>query len=240
MTVLSVNNRLAGGDSPPGEPMRALIAEENSLGCQLLRDVLKRSRLGLGHIYCAVTSSQIVHLAAENEIDVALINEDLQDGASTGLAVVERLRTSQPAIRSIVLVKSISRELILDAFRHGAKGVFCRREPIEALGECIRAVYKGQIWVDAEQLKVILEALLEVNPTRLTNLQGTRLLTKREDEVAGLVAEGLTNREVGERLGLSEHTVGNYVFKIYEKLGLSRRVEFALYFNQKQRNQAES
>ena len=55
------------------------------------------------------------------------------------------------------------------------------------------------------------------------------LLTKREDEVAGLVAEGLTNKEIAKRLSLSEHTVSNYLFRIYEKIGISSRVEFVLY-----------
>jgi len=55
------------------------------------------------------------------------------------------------------------------------------------------------------------------------------LLAKREDEVASLVAEGLSNRDIAERLGLSEHTVSNYLFRIYEKLGISGRVELVLY-----------
>jgi two-component system nitrate/nitrite response regulator NarL len=200
------------------------------MGCQLLSDTLKRCRLGLGAVHCAVSSSQILHLAAENVIDVALISEDLQDGTYKGLHVVERLRTIHPNIRPVVLVRTLRRELTLDAFRNGAKGVFCRKEPIETLWKCIRAVHEGQVWVDSEQLEVILHALVEAKPMRVTNLQGACLLTKREDEVAALVAEGLTNREVANRLGLSEHTVSNYLFKIYEKLGISRRVEFVLYF----------
>lgn len=237
MNVLSVAKVMVPASSRPAEPIRALVAEENSLGCGLLKDTLKRSGLNLEEVHCAIASSEIIQLAIDNAIDIALINEDLQDGACCGLYVVERLRAEYPNIRSVILVKNITQEIILDAFRCGAKGVFCRKEPIETLWECIRAVYKGQIWVDSEQLKVIVQALLEAKPMRLVNLQGTRLLTKREDEVASLVAEGLTNREVGERLGLREHTVGNYVFKIYEKLGLSRRVEFALYFDRKRQSQ---
>lgn len=210
--------------------IRVLIGEETPMGCQLLSDTLKRCRLALGAVHCAISSSQILQAAAENVIDVALIGEDLQDGAYKGIHVVEHLRAVHPNLRSIVLVRSIRRELTLDAFRNGAKGVFCRKEPIETLLKCIRAVHEGQVWVDSEQLEVILQALVEAKPVRVTNTQGACLLTKREDEVASLVAEGLTNREVASRLGLSEHTVSNYLFKIYEKLGLSRRVEFVLYF----------
>jgi len=188
-----------------------------------------------------VSSTQIFALTEENPVDVALISEDLQDGAYKGVHVVERLRANHHSIRSIVLVRDLHPGLTLDAFRNGAKGVFCRKEPIEALGKCIRAVHKGQIWVGSEQLEVILRALVEAKPTRVTNFQGAAMLTKREDEVAALVAEGLTNREVAERLGLSHHTVSNYLFKIYEKLGISRRVEFVLYcFSGRQQNQTNT
>jgi two-component system nitrate/nitrite response regulator NarL len=238
MITLTPPNTGARTSSPGSHPMGVLIGEETPMGCQLLSDTLKRSRLSLGSVKCASTSSQIIRLASENAIDVALISEDLQDGANKGLHVVGRLRAITPNIRSIVLVRSIRRELTLDAFRNGAKGVFCRTEPVEALRRCITVVNRGQIWVDSEQLEVILEALAEAKPLRVTNRQGACLLTKREDQVGSLVAEGLTNREVGKKLGLSEHTVSNYLFKIYEKLGLSRRVEFVLYFfNQKQQNQ---
>jgi two-component system, NarL family, nitrate/nitrite response regulator NarL len=215
--------------TPRGEPIRVLIAEDTLMGCQLLKEGLKRSRIGLGSIYCTVTSSQIVGMCDAHPIDVALISEDLQDGVHKGVEVVELLRRAHPNIRSVILIRKVRRELTLEAFRNGAKGVFCRKEPIEALGKCILAVHKGQVWADSEQLEVLLQALVEAKPVRVTNMQGACLLTQREDQVAVLVAEGLTNREVAKRLGLREHTVSNYLFKIYEKLGISSRVELALY-----------
>jgi DNA-binding NarL/FixJ family response regulator len=230
MTILTAKRDFPVVSSPQVEPIRLLIAEESPMGCQLLKETLKRSRMGLAGAHCAVTSSQIIRLATENVIDVALISQDLQDGAHEGLHAVERLRATHPNIRSIVLVRLIRPELILDAFRNGAKGVFCREEPIEALWKCIRAVHKGQIWVDSAQLEVILQALVETKPMRVRNWEGACLLTKREDEIGGLVSEGLTNREVAGKLGISEHTVSNYLFKIYAKLGISRRVELVLYW----------
>jgi DNA-binding NarL/FixJ family response regulator len=237
MTISIAKNDNGRVSLPGVAPIRLLIAEETPLELQLLTDTFKRTRLGFGTIHCAVSSSQVMHLATEDIIDIALISEDLQDGPYKGIHAVERLSAMHPKIRSVVLVRNIRPQLTLDAFRSGAKGVFCRKEPIEALWKCIRAVHKGQVWADSEQLEVILRALVEAKPLRATNLQGTSLLTKREDQVAALVAEGLTNREVAERLGLSEHTVSNYLFKIYEKLGISRRVEFVLYcFSRRQQD----
>jgi two-component system, NarL family, nitrate/nitrite response regulator NarL len=239
MNAYSPSHALQDVSSPRLAAIRVLIAEDTPMGCQLLKDGLKRSRLGLGEIYCAGTVNQVVALCNLHPVDVALISEDLQDGPHKGVEAVELLRKSQPNIRCVVLVRKIRRELTLEAFRNGAKGIFCRMEPIETLGKCILAVHKGQVWADSEQLGVILEALVEVKPIRVTNLLGTCLLTKREEQVATLVADGLTNREVAKKLGLSEHTVSNYLFRIYEKLGISNRVEFVLYiFGRRQQNQA--
>jgi len=227
--MLSTTNADQAESSLPGSPTRVLIAEDTPMACELLRDSLRRSKLGLGIIHSALTSSSIIHIVKNHVIDVALISEDLQDGAGKGLQVVDQLRAIHPNIRSVLLVRSIKRELTLEAFRNGAKGIWCRGELVEALGKCIRAVHKGQIWIDSAQLEVVLQALVDAKPRRLTNVHGMNLLTKREEEVASLVAEGLTNKAVGKRLGLSEHTISNYLFRIYEKLGLSSRVEFVLY-----------
>jgi DNA-binding NarL/FixJ family response regulator len=234
MTPLSREVVHPRASSPRATCTRVLIGEETAIDCQLLGDALKRCRLGRVTVHCAITTKQILKAAADNVIDIALISEDLQDGAYKGIQVVEQLRVTHPNVRSILLVRNIRREVTLDAFRSGAKGVLCRKEPIEALLKCVRAVHEGQVWVDSDQLEVLLQALVAAKPMRVTNQQGVYLLTKREDEVASLVAEGMTNREVANRLGLSEHTISNYLFKIYEKLGLSRRVDFVLYLLSRQ------
>jgi two-component system, NarL family, nitrate/nitrite response regulator NarL len=223
--------------SPLQNGHRILVAEDTAMGCQLLKDGLRRARLGSVEILSAVTSSQVVDLCVQHAVDVALISEDLQDGTSKGLEAIDLLRRTRPSIRCVLLVKKIRPEVILEAFRNGAKGVFCRKEPIQLLGKCILAVRGGQIWADSEQLEVLLKALVESKPVRVTNFKGASLLTKREDQVAALVGEGLTNREIAKRLGLTEHTVSNYLFKIYDKLGVSSRVEFILYVSGLKQNQ---
>ncbi len=210
------------------EPIRLLIAEDNPMGCELLKRSLKRSQLGASRFVSAITYAQVIDATGDKQIDVALIGEQLEDGSRDGLEIIEYLRKTCPAIRTILLAKTLTPELVLAAFRNGAKGIFCRSESIQSLARCIRAVRQGQVWVNSKQLEIILHALVEARPTRLMTARGASVLTKREQEVANLVAEGLTNREVASRLGLTEHTVGNYLFKCYEKLGLSTRVEFVL------------
>jgi DNA-binding NarL/FixJ family response regulator len=224
--------------TPRINQVRVLVAEESPLDCELLRNTLKRLRVG--KVFCSVTFAQILDIVRENEIDLALVSDHFEDGPRTGLQVIEHLFATHAKIRSILLTKSLKNELILDAFRNGAKGVFCRTEPLEALSKCIRAVHQGQIWANSEHLEVILDGLIQSKPRRRLTLRGASPLTNREQEVAGLLADGLTNREIAKHLGLSQHTVNNYLFKSYEKLGLSTRVELVLYvLSQRQQSQEE-
>jgi two-component system nitrate/nitrite response regulator NarL len=90
-------------------------------------------------------------------------------------------------------------------------------------------VHQGQIWIRAEELHFLVDALVESAQPRILNAKGIELLTKKEQGVVRLVSEGLTNRDIGRQLNLSENTVRNYVFRIFDKLGTSNRVELALY-----------
>jgi DNA-binding NarL/FixJ family response regulator len=129
-----------------------------------------------------------------------------------------------------MLIPNSDRDLVVDAFRGGAKGVFCRLQPLKLLSKCIRAVHEGQIWADNRNLAFILEFLTQLKPLRLIKPGGgmTRL-TPREAEVVHLLAEGFSTREISQKMVLTEHTIRNYLCAVYEKLGVSSRVELALY-----------
>jgi DNA-binding NarL/FixJ family response regulator len=118
---------------------------------------------------------------------------------------------------------------VVEAFRAGARGVFCRSESLKSLARCIQCVSEGQIWANSKELRYLLEALGEALPLRVIDARGAALLSRRELEVVRCVAEGLSNREIAQRLGLTEHTVKNYLFRIFDKLGVSKRVEVVLY-----------
>lgn len=199
------------------------------MGCQLLKNALSRSNPRFRVVECATNREEIIQGLSARDVDVALVSEDLGDGSLVGFQILSELRASFPKTRLILLLKSGSEELVVDAFRGGAKGVFSKSEPIQALRKSIQAVHKGQVWANSRQLHMILEALVSASPLRTKSLPKSAFLAKREEEVAGLVAEGLSNREIAEKLKLSEHTVSNYLFRIYEKLGISGRVELVLY-----------
>jgi two-component system, NarL family, nitrate/nitrite response regulator NarL len=206
-----------------------LIADDSAMDCQLLKSALTRSRSPFRIVGCAVSRAEIIDSMNSHPPDIALISESLQDGPLTGFGVLGELHRSFPETSVIVLLKSASADLVVDAFRAGARGVFCRAEPVHALYKCISAVHQGQTWADSKQLRAVLDAFASAAPLRLANSRGRVLLTKREIDVVRLVVEGHTNRNVAQELGLTEHTVSNYLFRIYEKLGISSRVELVLY-----------
>ena len=139
------------------------------------------------------------------------------------------MQSSKLQTRAVVLLDHPERALVVDAFRSGARGVFSRAESLNELCKCISSVHQGQIWANSDQLHFVLEALIDATPLRVIDSKRRYLLAARENEVANLVAEGMTNRDVAQKLGVGEHTVSNYLFRIYEKLGISSRVELALY-----------
>ncbi len=136
-----------------------------------------------------------------------------------------------------MLLASREPNLIVDAFRCGAHGVVFRDEPLEVLGKCIHAVNGGQVWANSQLLGYLLEALTHATHFHLRDGRYMGLLSKREIDIVQLVAEGLTNRAVSAELRLSEHTVRNYLFRIFDKLGVSTRVELVLYcFQERQQS----
>lgn len=95
--------------------------------------------------------------------------------------------------------------------------------------ECIERVHRGEIFATTEQLNYLLESVCQVPSLRVVGASGEKLLTSREEQVVALVTDGLSNRDVATELGLSQHTIKKYLFRIFEKLGISSRVELVLY-----------
>jgi DNA-binding NarL/FixJ family response regulator len=154
----------------------------------------------------------------------------LADGPLSGFGLLRKISECAPNAKSVILFESHERHLVVDAFRAGAKGVFCLSEAdFKSLCRCVEQVHAGHIWGNYAELSEVIQAFSELAPIRVVNADGMRLLTKREEEVVRLVAEGMQNREIAKELKLSEHTIKNYLFHIFEKLGVSSRVELVLY-----------
>ena len=211
------------------ERVHVSVVDATRMASQLIAAALKRFRKNFDIRAIAGRSSD-VFLELENfRPHVAVISAQLEDGRLAGFKVLHQLRASNLKIPSVMLLDSGERDLVVDAFRAGARGIFCRGSSFNALPRCIRRIHQGQIWISNTELEFLLELVTNLKPFQIQNADAKALLTPRERDVVRLVAEGMRNQEISVALNLCEHTVRNYIFRVFEKLGLSSRVELVLY-----------
>ena len=209
--------------------IRVLIADHDVLACTLLASRLRKHR-NFQVTQCAVNTAATVEMLQKVRPAVALISASLPEDPKGGFTVLKRIQSWSPGIRAVLLLDSSDQQATVEAFRCGAKGVFMRSAyRFETLCKCVHRVHQGQVWADSKQLGYVLDAFAQTEAAPLTNTEVARLVSKREKEVIGLAVEGLSNKEIARRLELSEHTVKNYVFRIFDKLGVSNRVELVHY-----------
>jgi DNA-binding NarL/FixJ family response regulator len=206
-----------------------LIASPDAMAGELLAAALNRQ--SLFHVVASATTAQEVLEAVQSvDLNVALISGTLADGTLSGFRALRQMRERDSKVKVVILLDNPEPNLVVDAFRAGARGVFCpSQSAFKTLCRCVDRVNAGQIWATSSELTHVLEAFTRLAPMRVVNGDGMRLLTKREEDVVRLLAEGLQNREIAHALNLSEHTVKNYLFHIFDKLGVSSRVELILY-----------
>jgi len=210
-----------------------LLAQRKTLSAELLLGAL--SSLPRFKVVAFVDSSEALAIAASQvKADVVLVGAQLDDDPSSIIGALQRIRSEVPQIRIIMLLENTDREMVVQAFRSGAKGVFSTsRSNYELLCKCVERVHAGQIWASSEELGWVMEAFeapsLENMPLRVVNAGGISLLSKREEDVVKLVMIGRSNREIAQHLNLSQHTVKNYLFRVFDKLGVSSRTELLLY-----------
>ena len=111
-----------------------------------------------------------------------------------------------------------------------ARGLFCLASmPFKALCRCIISVHQGQYWTNTEQMGFVIDALSVTPSVHVMNSKGQVVLTPREEQTVNLVTEGLNNREIARQLNLKENTLKKSLLRIYDKVGVSNRVELVLY-----------
>jgi DNA-binding NarL/FixJ family response regulator len=199
------------------------------MATQLLCQALKERSLPFRVAGCVHTSKELLEQVAEHQPDIAVVSSDLEGDPRGGVKVVRELVVSAPTTRSILLLDCSTSEQVIDAFSAGAKGVACQTEAFEVLCKCIRCVYAGQIWANSQELEWVVKTLGDRESVRMVSAKDIPLLTRREEQVVSMVVDGLSNREIAVKLGVSAHTVKNHLSHIYEKLGISKRMELNLY-----------
>ena len=204
--------------------IRVLVADNSPFHTELLAAALARDP-DFQVVSSPLTTVSVAAASRRQLTDVFVLSSFTEGGAQLGLKTLQEIRETNPHARAVMLLNSSTSESILEAFRAGARGVFHIQEDSDVLRRCIHRVHEGHAWVSRDQMTLLLEALVSTPKIKAVDRKGLNLLTKRESEVVACLAEGMTNREIAQRIGLSQHTIKNYLFRIFDKLGVSNRIE---------------
>lgn len=221
------SNQLNTGPAVLGEQrsnFRVLVADSTPMGTQLLAEVLKRSSRVTQVITCGGPNEVLEHLE-HCSVEVAVLSADLQNETGRGFRLAQEIAAGYRETRVVMLLVTLERDPVVRAFRAHCRGVLGRTESVRNLLKCITCVGDGQVWAGTKQLNYLLEAFSQGPSPRRSSSAAIPPLTKRETTVVHCVTQALSNREIAATLRLSEHTVKNYMYRIFEKLGVSSRVE---------------
>jgi two-component system nitrate/nitrite response regulator NarL len=210
------------------DKIRVLAADRTRMGSQLLAAALAQD----GEFEVTGIEPKglsILEAVAQQKPHVVLVSSALEESPTLGFELTRQVSAAYPETRVVLLMDTSSRSSVVDAFRCGAQGVFSRTESSKTLAKCITSVHQRQVWASNEELRYLLDAFRESEPMPVADSSGEVTLSKREQDVVRCVAEGMSNREIASHLKLTEHTVKNYLFRIFDKLGVSSRVEVVVY-----------
>lgn len=201
---------------------RVLICDDHEVVREGLRGLISR-QAGMSVVGEAGTVAESVQAAARAKPDVVIMDVRLPDGS--GVEACRAIREARPETRVIMLTSYADDEALFASIIAGASGYLLKQTRGQAVVDAITAVAAGRSLLDPDVTGRVLERLRE---SRAED-PAIASLTEQERKVLTGLAEGKTNREIGEVLFLSEKTVKNYVSRILDKLGLSRRAEAAAY-----------
>ncbi|MFQ5926544.1 MAG: response regulator [Terriglobia bacterium] len=204
--------------------IRVLIADDHAIFREGLRKLLEAED-DITVVGEARTGSECMVLVEKLKPSVVLLDLKMPD--KDGLAVLAELAAQKSPAKVLVLTASEDERDFVEAVKRGARGIVLKQAASELLLEGIRKVQRGEVWIDQRVTTEVMKAMAET-PGRGVRREKP-LLSEREREVVCRVAQGLRNKEIAEKLFISEQTVKNHLHNIFDKLGVSDRLELALY-----------
>jgi two-component system, NarL family, nitrate/nitrite response regulator NarL len=204
--------------------VRILVADDHAI----FRDGLRKLLEGADDVQIIGEASNGVEctkMLAKLKPDILLL--DLRMPEKDGLGVLEEINFDATPTRVIVLTAAEDDRDVVRAMRLGARGVVLKQSASDLLLKSIRKVAEGEIWLDNRMTAEVIDAFKK--SAEAGQRREKPLLSDREKEIVQLVAQGFRNREIGEKLFISEQTVKNHLHNIFDKLGVSDRLELALY-----------
>jgi two-component system, NarL family, nitrate/nitrite response regulator NarL len=230
---MSENNAAASGiDTETRPKIRIVVADDHPI----FRDGLCKL-LALEDDFEVVAQAQdgrqVLDILQQMEPDILLL--DLKMPGLDGLTTLQRLQTARNKTRVIVLTASDDKNEFVQAMKLGTSGIVLKQTATELLIKSIRKVHAGEIWLDSHTTAAVIRQFVaaeEAPPPPMQSAPRDRErspLSQREREIVALVAQGFKNKEMAEKMFISEQTVKNHLHNIFDKLGVSDRLELALY-----------
>jgi len=221
--------KLITEESTSPNVIKVIVANLPVMLCELLQGAFE----SVPDIQIVAPVNDVHHLlnaARPIPVDVILIGSSMIENTQGAVSILQSLPEFYKNTRVVVLTQDPDYSEVISFFRAGAKGIFGSADlRFELLCKCIRCVHQGQIWAKNELLAHLVSSLSHPRSTNVIDRHGKPLLTTREQQVLHLLSDGLSNSELATVLKLSEHTIKNHLFRIYDKLGVSNRMEAVLY-----------
>jgi DNA-binding NarL/FixJ family response regulator len=197
--------------------------------CELLQSALRNVN-DISLIEPLNNIENVLNMCDESLVDVVLVGSSRSSKSRCAVELLGILCERGKNIRPVVLTENPGYNEIIALFRAGARGILCAADlNFELLCKCVRCVHNGQIWAINEYVGYLVTFLAKPASANPTDSFGKSILTVREQQVLHLLTDGLSNGELATMLNLSEHTIKNHLFRIYDKLGVSTRMEAVLF-----------
>ncbi len=207
--------------------VRLVIADDHPIFRDGLRRLLE-SEPGFEVVAEAQDGEEAVALTLKHKPDVLLL--DLAMPRVTGLGTLKELDEASNPVRTILLTAQIDRADVVTALQFGARGIVLKEAATQTLLSCIRRVMNGHYWVDREGVSDLVQTLRRLMAAgaseERTPVSG---LTKRELDIVGAIVEGMANKDIAAKFSISGDTVKHHLTNIFDKTGVSTRLELALF-----------
>jgi DNA-binding NarL/FixJ family response regulator len=220
--------RIVNIPAPNAIGISLLVVNPSQKGCDLLVGALAQA--GCFEKVIGVRTVSAAKMAAKSEaIDVALISSDIRQGSERAFDLIRALGALSRPVRSVVIARQWHHKAVIEAFTNGAKGIFTQSDQeLWMLCKALICVHMGQVWANSEQLNLTLDYFAGNASNEPSVVDMPSSLSGREKEIAGLLMQGSSNKEIARALHISERTVKNHMGNIFEKIGVNGRVQAVL------------
>ena len=208
--------------APAGRPIAVFLLDDHEIVRRGVKEVLE-AEPGITVVGEAGTAASALARIPALKPDVAVLDVRLPDG--DGVSVCRDIRSKMPGVACLMLTSYGDDEALFDAIMAGAAGYVLKQIRGTDLAGAVRTVAAGESMLDPEAASRVMQRMRD-QAARSDPLAG---LTGQERQILELIGEGLTNRQIGERMFLAEKTVKNYVSALFAKLGMERRAQAAAY-----------